>query len=767
MKKTKILIPLALTMLLAGCGVDDSSVPSSPVDQGSDTSSVTPSDDSSSSTPKGDDSSSSVPSGDSSSVPGGDSSSSDVPGGDSSSSEPTPVDVTIDALETVAAEYKTGVSNIKSGKITHDESGEYQSETYTTKKEYVYGSDKYGMTAKLTDKDDDWGDTVTYLMYDSNGEILTITQNDEGDFVKDDYNYYTGMGTKFENYIEWGTTSYGAEGFFSSVIQYGKKNKNKDFKAYKLNNRVYFSYGWHDGGDGTDPWDYYTVEGSFPICDGYLDSFDVTFKYYDSGDWDYADGVCTLHSDALANNVNEWKIEQTAGERDYTNPVDLDSFNYLDFSLADNDGNVMSDSQGVTMEKGGSVELNVQTTTSTANLNFDTPIISEIIGGEEGDVTIYASRSSDGTMETVTVYGNTAGTFTIKVSTKLCSVTFPVTVNEIKPTYMALRHYTDSPDYDYSTDKVSNGDTINTYQGVIHYFTAYTLPYNANGAIAARLTDNDGDPVNEDEYEISTDTVYPGDDERETSALTVQINASGDYILTIYCEADNSVSQEIYFKVKDASIADMLSAGTYMVRDILGNSNKYSLTFSPTTELEGSIAIVDYEMGESVNGSYSISKVDDEDFYEFFFSGCDVPFDALYVGADLKLYCDSDYSYLECALQGSMAATMPRRWTGSASDDDYTYEISLDLYMSGKASGILTYDDMDYYLDCEYSIKKNSGENAGWTITFVDDGFVDETYFEWFETWNETKTATLSEDLSTLTLTCTECDMTFDMVKAD
>ncbi len=753
MKKTKILIPLALTMLLAGCGVDDSSAPSSPSDPGSDTS-TTPSGDSSSSTPGGDTTSS---------TPGGDSSSSG--GDDSSSSIPTPVDVSIDSLVSLAEDYKTGKANIKSGEIKHYYSGEYSSGIDESTKKYEYGTDKYGETAKLTDVDDEWGDTVTYLMYDAKGTLLTITENDEGQYEKDSYNSYNDIGTKFENYIEYGTTAYGVEGLFKSVMQYGKKNKNKDFEAYMLNQRIYFSYGWHDGDDYNDPWDYYAVKGDFPVCDGYLDSFNVTFSYYSSSDWDYANGVCTLHDDAKANDVNEWSFAQVAGDRDYVNPVNLDSFDYQDFSLVDGEGHTMSATQGISMNKDGNVELNIQTTTSTANLNFDTPTITAITGGEEGDITINPYRSGDGTMEVINVYGNKVGTFTITISTKNCSVTFPVTVNEIKPTYMALRHYTDSPSGDYSTQKVANGDSVSTYVGVLHYFTAYTLPRNANSAIAATVTDNDGDPVDEADYTIDTDTLYPGDDERETTALTIQFDTTGEYILRIYCEADNSIAAEINFSVGNAYIQNVLSAGSYNVRNRGIYGNYYNFTFTPSDELSGSVTIKDYDTGDTINTTYTISKVDDEDYYEFEFNDT-VPFDTLYVGADYKLYCEFNSSYVECFLQDSLEAKMPRVWSGTATDDDdYTYDLSLQLRTNGMASGTITYDDCDYYLDCEYTIKKNAGEGAGWTITFVDDGFVDESYMEWFNYSGE-KTATLSEDLTTLSVNCTYFDITVDMTAA-
>lgn len=715
MKKNQFIIPLALTVLLTGCGT------------GSQESSVSSS---------------------SNEVASSSSESSVSPEEVSSSSSVAPVELSLEALDGYAYSFVVTKSAISGGSISKKSEDSYSKDE--TSSAFVYGKDANGDTLRVTQDDES-----TYVMKNSSGDILTIKKNNYGDYVEaDSYDSYSSIAPYFSGYLE-SREAYGVEEFLDDIVSAAKENPNKDFKGTVDGDDVSFSFSYFLVEDDR-VWTYYIVNANFSIAETSLTGLDLTIAQFSGSSnytYDKSTGLVTLTDTAKASRTDTYAITQTIGERTYTNDVDLSSFEYQSISLLDSEGSKVDDTNGVSMKKGDSVELTISSTPSTANLNFDKPNF-VVTSGDETGLTYEFNRSEDGTKETLTIYGDEAGEYEVSVTTAHAATSFKVTVTEIKPTSMAVRLYSYDMNGNYSTGKLSDGDGINATTYITYYLAANVLPNDANKTYLAKVTDTDGNEVDEDSFSIDNDdTLYSGDEDLERKAISFTGFAEGIYNLTIYCAADENIKQTYTVNVINSNFEDLLSGASYGARVNGNGAKKYEFSFITSGEMNGSATIKDVENNTTITSSYEISRVDDEDYYEFNFEET-VPFDGLFISEDNRLYINfgDGEGYFPLYLTTSVAYLMPMSWTGSATDDDdYEYTMKkLQFAMDGTVSGkFVDEDDTDYYLNCEYTIDVNS--DGSYAITFCDDGFCDDSDNEWFN--KLPAKATLSSDMSTLTFT--------------
>ena len=723
MKKTKFIIPLAASILLASCSTGGT-ISSSLSQASSNQESIS--------------SSSSL------------SSSSDSPISSStseiiSSSSSEDASVSIDKIETYAKAFTSKQSGISSGTIKKKTASKY--EDTTTDYTFTYGSDSNGDTLKVND-----GTSDTYIMKNSSGQVLTVNTNSSGDYQQaPSSDSYSSIAPHFKGYLE-KRESYGVEGFFSDLVEAAKSNVNNNFSAKTKNGKIVFDFGYFED---DKPLTYYAVSVSFLPSEEALTVLNLTISQYASSAFTYDETtkLVTLKSSATTSQVDTYKIAQNVGGRTYTNDIDLTSFEYQSLSFKDSSGTVISESNPVSMKKGGYYPLTLVSSPSTASLRFDSPIISVLSGGSADAITGSFVRMNNGSKEELTIHANEAGTFVVQVKTKNCATTFKVDVMDTKPTSMSTRLYTYNDfDEEYNSTQVGNGETITTYVGVSSYFSPYFNPKGSDDSFTAKVKYSDGTKADKSSYTLNKeDTITIYDDDIDVISFTGK--KEGEYTLTIASETDSTVLETFTIKVLEANFKNALSS-TYGVRYKGTGDIQYTFEFTPdsSSDTTGSVIITDKSTNTVTNTTYSINAVGGMGYYQFSFDAS-VSF-SLYIDSSYNLYTIFDADTYRVYPTSSIDLMMPKEWVGSDEDGDYTVN-----YLTFNNDGTLegSIQDNEYILECEYSVSKN--EDGSYTISLNETDYIYASH-DWFNSLPSTMTLNSSMDEITFTSDYFEADFT-------
>ncbi len=721
MKKSKLILPLALTLLLTGCAGEGGSSVSSSDSSSSSSSSVASSSDSSSSS--------------------------------SSSSESEAPKVTIADLETLAAGYVSKENTVSNGSITTKEVDAYSSSTSSTS--YKYGSDSYGATLGVTTGTGDNAKSL-YVVTDSNGKVLTLEQNFYKDYVSVDNGAYTKVAPKFVGYLE-NRTAYGAADFLSDLVAAAKKNVNKDLVIVSTDGNIAFSFGYYELDDDGKLWTYYSAKVS--VADdktSALASLKVEISQYNSGcTLDASTGIVTVGKDQKADKVSTYSISQTVGERSYVCPASITNFEYKTFALKSGEADVTSESN-LTFSKSDSCVLSIVSTPDTANGNFDTPVVTAKKDGVDStDVKGEFARDSETKKETVTLTASMTGEYDVTVKTKSCTVTFKVTVTGVDATKLSIRRYTEYVSEEYDVTKLTDNSTIVTYTGATNYFVNTVEPTQASQNCTITVTESPKVGEDEDDpYEVSNATSF-----NETTACSFVASAPGNYKVSISSDETPSIKKDFTIEVIDGdSFTNILSSSssTFAVRS--ANNTVYKFDFTPNGEnddCEGKVSITEGN-GEPTEYSYILTKGDDDSgddgnvYFDFAFKDAsneeaDLDF-SLILGADRNLYIQFTNSYQKLNKANSVEFALEREWSETIDDDGDTCKMYLTFKGDGTVEGLYI-DDCEEKTESatEWTIAKN--EDGSYKITFADDGNV-EPDDDW--TGEFPTEATLSKDLSTI-----------------
>ncbi len=658
MKKSHIIFPLALALLLTGCGEENDS---------------------------------------SSSVSGSSESDSSSASSSSSSSSSVNDELTIEDLESDAANAVDHFSNVASGSLSLREVTSWGDETTVT--DYEYGSDKNGPAFHFSGADYS-GDYDMYVFTDENGELVTIKKDSSDEYSKP-YSQYDDIGYSFEGFFGYDSEikGHGAEGFLTALVTAAKINPNKNFQASKKDGSPSFSFGYFEG---EDVWNYYLAEVSYALnADGALTKLDATISTYGNTSFtvDFELGTVILNEGAVADTEKTFAITQTIGERTYVNPIDMDAFCYSSFDLLDEEDNKIDENSVITFSYSENYTLSVANALpETADPSIDEFVVSVI----DGDADVNGSYW----LGEITLNAFSTGTCKVKVATAKVTKTFSVTVTEPLPESIGLTCYTVSPN-GYEPHVVeSEQSSLDAYVGVKYYFCPSVYPYGSSQDVSVSV---DGGAISKQSVQVS----QYGD---PIDLYEFTPTEEKEYTLTITSSALSSVTRNISIDATSITLKDALSK-KFAVRN--GGPVKYSFEFSDVADngLTGTVTINDLvdnknevasftlTLQSTGNYAFGFTKTSGDELHNDFFS--------LQVGADFGLYIifeQSEYGNYATALsEATPAFYLTQSWRGS--DNGYTLGIALGS--DGVAQVNIQTPDYDYdQSTCLWSCAEKDGEEG-------------------------------------------------------
>ncbi len=649
MKKSKIVFPLALALLLAGCGGQ-----------------------------------------------GGDSSSSSSSSSASSSSSVSD-DLTIEDLENDAAKAVASFSKVASGSVSlHTVSSYGDDETTVT--DYEYGGDKNGPAFHFNGTDYS-GDYDMYVFTDEDGELVTVKKGSDDEYSKP-YSQYDEIGYSFEGFLGYSDVlkGHGAEGFLTALVAAAKVNPNKNFVASKKDGLPSFSFGYFEG---EDVWTYYLAEVSYALnADGALTKLDADIASYASESFMFDDelGVVVLNEGAVADSEKTYAITQTIGARTYVNPINLDDFRFSSFDLFDEDENKVTEESTITFSYSENYSLSVQNALpETANSGIDEFVVSVI----EGDNIIMGSFW----FGKISLNAFSAGTCKVQVATAKVTKTFNVTVTEPLPESIGVTCYTISPN-GYEPHVVeSDQDGVDAYVNVKYYFCPSVYPYAASQDVSVSVDGTSltkqsvkvseyGDPIDlyeftpteEKEYTLTITSSVLSSVKRDIAIDAKSISLK-DVLSKKYAVRNNG---PVKYSFEFSDVADDGLSGTVTVKDLVDNKSEVA-SFTLTPQSTG-------------NYAFGFNKTSGDALHEDFF--------LLQVGADLGLYItfeDDEWSYSQVLSEETPVFYLAQKWSGS----DNGYTLSVNLRTDGVAEAIINTPDYDYdESTCLWSYAAKDGEEG-------------------------------------------------------
>ncbi len=655
--------------------------------------------------------------------------------------------VTIDDI--VAAAAKADITKIAGGKLTttvedmwSDEGGD------VTVSDYDYGDGVFHTTGS------DWsGDYDLYLVYDTDGSIVAIKRDSENTLSKDTVSYDVAA-LPFNNYLGYGSSAYGAEGFATALAATAKTDPNGDLKVSYSNDAYNFSFGYL-----LSSWYYYTVNVSFVIDDGALTNVNAEIIQYGSDAFvtDDENGTTSLVEDASFEKRSLYVVEQTVGDRTFVNPYDLDDFAATSYNLVDVDGAAVTDT--FTMEAGDYTKVKMTSIApSTANLEFDTP---KITVSEPSGLSV-SFANYDG--PTLYFDASSVGSYQVEIKTRKITKTLTVVVEAPKPSAITASCYTVSPD-GYAWAGINN-NTMSGYTGATYYLCPSVEPYSAsqdvNASVGAEVDACSIVKTDIYTYEGSTTPVV-------TYAFTA--NKAGSYPVTFVSAVNEEVSYTVVINVVEApSFKDFLGVDSGFASRENGPV-KYTFNFDPTNDAgtSGNVAIKDVQNNKSETATYAIAKNETTGLYDFTITH--VSGDELSSSLSLKLTTDFTL-YVVTSVDGYVSSSalsvanpkffLVQNWKAVSNDLTFTAR----FWENGSVE--LKMFDSDYYANYYYSASytiADAATSGGYAVTIStgDASQPDSPFFDLPATFY------LSSDFSTLSasFTCDSVDYTFSLAFAN
>ena len=457
--------------------------------------------------------------------------------------------------------------------------------------DYEYGIDSYGDFVHIYEQK---SKTNKYYGYNASNEVYGL-QESNGKIS-------TPIGAINENclngpYISpYGNSDsdkmYGTAHTMQVILDLIKENKNQDF-TNNSNSIDGYNFSFGKVVVGTRPY-LYVNNVSFEVENDTFKQIDITIEKYSSVVADYEnEGVYYLKDNAKPSLTMSASYTLEIGDRDASNPHNIEDYYYTSFDLLDEDNNVIGDTLNMNVDTPKDYKLtNIIPSTSLNTID------SIKVRGANGKITGTFSNTNN----ELTLMAKEEGEFEIEVYTKKFTKTIKVTVGKAIPVSVNTYYYTLQGD-SFSIDLISQEkNVIDTYVNSEIYLKAAFSPSKADQSYTIDVFGDNKDKLTYEETEIVTNV---SQDIRNTvykfKALEV-----GTYNLRFTSLLDPSIYIDMEYIAQEIPSVESLLANRY-VRNSKGKIYT-DISFEPSAA-DPKVGIV------SVSDSYGNSE--DNGFYNY------------------------------------------------------------------------------------------------------------------------------------------------------
>lgn len=618
-------------------------------------------------------------------------------------------ELTLEKLESVVASAKEKADSIASGTITLDESNSYGNPTHKVMP-FEFGKDKNGDVLHYTDFDWNMNPQEMYLMEDEGHAVVAVQKDADGSISKP-WETYDKVQYPYRNLLGYNEpTLYGTEGLLEGLVDYVKKNVNKDAKYQLSSGKYELSFGYFTS---LDTYDYLVVNSSFSLGESNeVKTLDMEIVSYNQSSFMVDDElkVIQLLDNATASSTKKYKIEQVKGTRSYVNPISLDGFYATSFDLTYNN-ETLSDDSVVSVEKESNASISLANVLpETANFNFDSIAVSVLEGNEASLNANYQSFSNE-----ISISSSEVGDYKVQVKSKNVTKTFKIKVTEAQPNRINVSYSVDGPQ---GLTAYSYIGSIQGYVGVEYVLNATVDPFAANQELVASL-----DGVDTADYQLTKKSIQLNELTRDMWCFTPL--KAGTYDVLLKSAVKDSVQEIVHIVAENApSLKDVL-ASDFANKEM--SALKYYVTFEPANDgMTGNVKIEDRINNKVEQASYTATK--GEKFYTF--SLTHVSGDEM----NLEFKMSFDYTlflYVAGDNDGKqMAKVTPEflvsgTWNGTSGD----YSLNFTLFENKEASLSMSKSDYSEYknLSCNFALEVIEDGYRG-TLTassYTENPFVD------------------------------------------
>jgi len=482
---------------------------------------------------------------------------------------------------------KLGVENddkVVSGVFTHKTSS-------TLVTNYEFGTDNYGKFSHLSfdDYDEYYGYNALNEKYGlkvENRKLSKINIDQTEEFVN---------GPEVKPYSE---VLYGASGYMQYMYDMIVSNSNNDYLSLTMDGGYKFSVGKvTSAGTKNYVW-VNTVQ--FVLEDNAFKTISTTLEKYSNVAMNYANNTYYINPGAKPVATYYITFEQVIGERNATNPYDIETYYYDSLDLVDSSGNILGDK--LNMLAGENPEFTLSNVTpSTANIIVD-PIEFKLIKGEDNIKGNYNSSSKK-----YTISCDIPGEYTIELSTHYLTKTIDVVVGDPVPEVMNIKYYIYTDGY-YNTNLIeANNEIISSYVNCEIFFAPYISPDLADQSHELLVTSDNKDYLNIDTTIINTSSHGV----KNVEVYRFVASKIGTYDICFKSKVDENVSLSFKFEVKEAPTLESLLETRYA--DVAGGELIVDIKFTPSSDdiNKGKVYIYD------LYGENSVTPIEDTYDYEY------------------------------------------------------------------------------------------------------------------------------------------------------
>ena len=633
--------------------------------------------------------------------------------------------MTLTTTEKLAA----GLANqdkVKSGTVTVSTAYSYDLENPSVETtEYAFGADANGAVT-YTKKITEYSTTEKYYAHDKSGSMYAL-QIQNGNLSKP-YGEVTANSFKGE-YVQlfgWSETDklYGAEGILAGMLDLATANAFGDYEdlstpegGFKFKVSKFVDLGYQQA--------IYVINVSFDVNNAAV-SASIRCEKYTNVSQDFEDeNMWYINDGATPNQIVTIEIAQTEGERDLTNPYDIDTLYFESFDLEDSDGNILGDTLNI--EAGSYKEFTlVNVVPETANPAIDEIKVTCSTYDVSGDYSTYDNCL------TISCYGD-PGTYDVTISSKNYTKNLTVNVKAPDPQGFDITYYTPNRFNEYNSTNVNAAASeVVTYLGNTLYFAAYVTPMEAAQDYTVELaSDNAADVTFAEEniklYSHSTNL---------TKTYKISSEVEGTYTLK-FKTPNEEVTRLLNVKFEQAPALETLLAKRYVNAS---RGNIYAdFKFHPSADnpAVGTVDLSGIEI-EAVTLNYSYDATT-RDFTLTYADG---------TAYDMQLYFNDNYELTmgRAVLKEFTPALLITNidWYVIEGDVMYTLQVT-----SNKI--YFYYESPDAFESCSFSYTVVE-ENGVWSLQLSEDGVAAFNAMPSFSDVNPN--IVISEDVKTLSLTC-------------